>query len=606
MKKLLIKIIGMLLILATLAGCSEYNIVDENAGGSNSTDSDNSSGGTGSADTEGGNTFSVSIRYDGKAYVPKKSAEMKAKWTDGFSVYVADFGEDGVARVSGLDGDYQVTLVGLPDTYVYDPNAHVATNNKKDIVIDIYKPIRTSGYGVNAYDCIKINQIGVYRVEINSADHKVFFQYAPSESGTYSVESWVSVADENYNPMADVWIGSIAYKTFSYTLNDGGVSSVLGKPGGYTKNFKYIVEISEEMFSSNGGGQAVFTYAVRCDSKNGIYPTYVDIAVKLNGSFDNKRPAAEIIIPEEDFKQTPEYDKDIYKYVGAETSTVGVEGRYEFDGSMWRLFEHDEDINGDGIGDGDGYYHLYDETLYPENGGYGPILYVKITEACRFMDLSFTHIEDPGNKSLTVNGTENHKLLIQGIDALLHDLPGDAGMYFCLPECPCFRGHTCSEDCPDTCPEYDACIGFCPESCTECDKDCRKMPDFVFEDIYYCHGQCKCSPENGVACYDDCIECNEYCKRIPKGSDLELYTITADNGMTCFAPKYLIGYANFVNSDGVYAVTAELKHFLQSFSVTQRMFADGNGWVEENPTIKVDATEDDQWLFACGYYKPIK
>jgi hypothetical protein len=65
------------------------------------------------------------------------------------------------------------------------------------------------------------------------------------------------------------------------------------------------------------------------------------------------------------------------------------------------------------------------------------------------------------------------------------------------------------------------------------------------------------------------------------------------------------GYADYTNSDGVYAVTEELKHFLQSYSTSQRMFADGNGWVEENPTIKVDASEEDQWLFACGYYMPI-
>jgi hypothetical protein len=41
---------------------------------------------------------------------------------------------------------------------------------------------------------------------------------------------------------------------------------------------------------------------------------------------------------------------------------------------------------------------------------------------------------------------------------------------------------------------------------------------------------------------------------------------------------------------------------LQGFSVSQRYFADGQGWVESNPTVKVDATEEDQWLFACGYY----
>ena len=49
-------------------------------------------------------------------------------------------------------------------------------------------------------------------------------------------------------------------------------------------------------------------------------------------------------------------------------------------------------------------------------------------------------------------------------------------------------------------------------------------------------------------------------------------------------------------------LTPELKDFLQEYSISQLLFRDGNGWVEENPNIKVDAMEDDQWLFACGYY----
>ena len=58
----------------------------------------------------------------------------------------------------------------------------------------------------------------------------------------------------------------------------------------------------------------------------------------------------------------------------------------------------------------------------------------------------------------------------------------------------------------------------------------------------------------------------------------------------------MTSYAELCNSDGVAPVTAELVEFLQGFAITQRYFADGEGWVESN-------TEDSQWLFACGYYK---
>ena len=65
----------------------------------------------------------------------------------------------------------------------------------------------------------------------------------------------------------------------------------------------------------------------------------------------------------------------------------------------------------------------------------------------------------------------------------------------------------------------------------------------------------------------------------------------------------MAGYGAYCNSDGVAAVTAELKQFLQKYSVNQLLFFDGNGFVETNPSVSVYAAEDDQWRVACGYYK---
>ena len=61
-----------------------------------------------------------------------------------------------------------------------------------------------------------------------------------------------------------------------------------------------------------------------------------------------------------------------------------------------------------------------------------------------------------------------------------------------------------------------------------------------------------------------------------------------------------VEYASICNSDGVCYVTNELKEFLQKFSVSQRLFFDGNGFVE---STGVYAIEEDQWLFACGWYQ---
>ena len=60
------------------------------------------------------------------------------------------------------------------------------------------------------------------------------------------------------------------------------------------------------------------------------------------------------------------------------------------------------------------------------------------------------------------------------------------------------------------------------------------------------------------------------------------------------------GYAAWCNGDGVAPVTGELAEFLQKFSVSQRYFADGDGWAERRG---IHAYEDSQWLFACGYYE---
>ncbi len=188
---------------------------------------------------------------------------------------------------------------------------------------------------------------------------------------------------------------------------------------------------------------------------------------------------------------------------------------------------------------GDGYYHLFDAAAYPETFGYGPILYADITEACRFVMDAFSKLEYHGNKALTVsNGTENYKLFIEGFSGLTGG--GSATFtYFCRSDCPCFVNRTCES--------------------------------------------VQIANVNG-ACTEDCKTCLEGCRRCPAE--------VMGQG----------GYAQHVNSDGRHAVTQELKEFLHKFSTSQQLFFDGEGYAETHPQYPIFATEDDQWLFACGYY----
>ena len=64
-------------------------------------------------------------------------------------------------------------------------------------------------------------------------------------------------------------------------------------------------------------------------------------------------------------------------------------------------------------------------------------------------------------------------------------------------------------------------------------------------------------------------------------------------------------YAEYCNDMGAHPVTEELKEFLQAYATRERFFDDGNGWAEGggysgSPRLK--SNEDNQWLFACGYY----
>lgn len=65
--------------------------------------------------------------------------------------------------------------------------------------------------------------------------------------------------------------------------------------------------------------------------------------------------------------------------------------------------------------------------------------------------------------------------------------------------------------------------------------------------------------------------------------------------------EFVQEYSLYTNADGVYPVTKEMRDFLQEFAISQRYFADGQGTFETNNGVY--AEENDQWLFACGYYK---
>ncbi len=517
-KRRLSMLTAMLLLLSLLTGfmgCVEYHPAarpsgsDETTNGSTSettgnldTDETGEETGTTSSETTGGDPedldpteipFTVSLSYNGAAYIPQGA--VYATWTDGYSYYQSQFDNTGLASVVGLDGDYQVTLSGLPEGYIYNPNIHTANNTKRNISIEIYKVAATRGRGTDLYNnIINISKMGVYGTQIKKEGQVVYYQFVPKKSGTYSIETWVDVTENNVNPQIDIYNGTSAFKVFSTTVDEGGSSS-----SGYTKNAKFSVNVRDTQITDDGG--VIFAFGIKATTKNGQYPVTVHFSLTYNGEYSYEESKYTMILPEENFRQAEDYGAS-YTFTWAETerqiinSDGSITVKNVFEGSRYKLNPED------------GYYHVWDE----ETQTYGPILYAKISEACRFIDRSFTKIEQE-NKALTVASTaadgsvilECYKLFIEGWAGL---------------------------------------------------------------------------------------EAKNYNTKWQEGltqEEIEKY-------------KECQGYGYYCNSDGVYPVTAELQVFLQKFSVSHRYFMDGEGWVETHPSVTVDALEEDQWLFACGYY----
>ncbi len=521
-----------LIFIFSLASCGTFT-PPVNTG----TDTNTNTGGGGSEkEVEfSDEAFTVSLRYRGELYIPE--AETIVYWTkvDGKGAYSScpiykngvagiEAGVDGVEK--GLDGDYRVTLSYVPQGIAYNPNGYIATNDNRHLIIDLYDIQKTSGKGLDPYKCISISKTAVYEVTLNSPTHKVFYEFRPSKSGMYTVESWMDTTAEKYNPYCHTYTGTFAAK-FEGPVVDGG-----GAEGVYTKNFLNGINVSDDMIGN------VLTFAVSVDAKNQEnYPVKVTFVVQLDGGFDGKSPYEDydMYVMKEDpstyLNACKTYDKSQYKLVGAERELLGREGAYVFDETMYALWKKEDG--------GDNLYHLYSKELYPETNGYGPILYAYISQPCRFIDRAFTYIEQESNPlsmKLQDGSKVNYKHFIEGYTSLAtrNEPLFNGGSYYCDEFCPCHLGQ-----------------------------------------------------DYGMACTVECEKCISDCRRI-KAENIGFE-----------------GIQSYANIDGLVAVTEEVKEFLLNFSINQRYFADGEGWVETNDFIEIDSNDESQWLFACAYYKKI-
>lgn len=555
MKKISALLLGAMMIFGLTACDMQYTQSElESTGGFGASVGGSSGSQGGSNDSSGDQTPDEQRRYtvtliDANGDVYPKTEGMKAHWSNGYEFYSADI-VNGVAEIVGLDGDYSVTLSGLDEDYSYNPNGNATSNFTPDIQIPVYRLTKARGKdGSDPYKSKTCRGLGVYRTELTSAEHVVYYEFEPTENGVYVVESWVNIASAEINPKIDVHAANFAFREYQYTLDEGGASK------GYSRNFKYIINVDDSNIGS------VWTFGIRADQKEGVYPVSVDFALMRDGGFTAQRYYADYIMPEglyglmadeiralqklsqEEFEQqgtglsyqsvmaftaadlkdavslhtafgnypaveTYAYNavKNMFLSYQGSGSLIGPETNYTPAGSTVSVLA----FRGENyqLSPVTGIYHKYSMEEYGDDpygfgAGYGPMLFGYVTNPTRFIDTAFNMIEYKGNKNLTVeDGTENHKLFVEGYE---HMSAQEIGMPINFPE---------------------ACKG-------------------------------------------------------------------------------MYGYGDFANSNGLVPVTPELKVFFQKYSVAQRLFNDGNGWVETSASPMVDALEEDQWLFACCYYSNI-
>lgn len=505
----------VLLLVFSLSACGEY------VEGSVATRDTYVEIDPGGVDVNAQDTSTVTLKLNGMPikenpsfYALYLEMDIYAQWTDGHTMVVSKFDEEGVAVATGLDGDYSVTLSDVPGDYTYNINGYTTTNDNRRIELDLYRILYGDGPGTDVYyPYIKeLSDQGVYEITIDSPDQVVLCRFAPGVSGIYTIESWVSVAEDNINPQYDYWYGSPAWAVYGYTIDDGGAE------GTYTKNFKDVRSVSEAELGN------VFIFGIHASAKDGQYPIKVQVAVLKTGELEERYNKV-FVVPQENLRQALDHkDADgnsLFTYYWQSRGTSNL-----LDSEKCRLWRTEDG--------GDGYYHIYDEELYAANGGWGPTLYAQITSTT-IMEYALNGVEWMGNGNNMLTLTENgvfygYKQFIEGFESLITIHPPWEGSNYCVNNCPCHKD--------DPAPIVWACETFCEQ----------------------CHSTCT--------------------QVLP-----ELYGTP--------------GYADAVNSDGVYPVTEELQRFLQLFAECHNLFCDGTGDAEANGLI---SDQDSMWLWCVGYY----
>lgn len=269
--------------------------------------SDNTSGGSSGNSGSDDEVFTVLIEPD-EEITQVEMSSIQVIWTNlesnNGAYYTSYCNAFGQAIMSGLDGEYRVTLNNLPENYTYNPNIYDVNNDNRDISIRLYKITTIVGGATGSdwfNDVCKISTTGVYRAVLTEDNFEsgIRFKYEPTFAGDYSIESMIDITANKLNPYLDKHNGSSQFVNLTpeYVIDGGGEENT------YTKNFRLEIQLTNNMIGNN----FCFRIWAECRDKT-VFPINVDFILERDGEYSGTGRNYESItvIPEHDFEAAEE------------------------------------------------------------------------------------------------------------------------------------------------------------------------------------------------------------------------------------------------------------------------------------------------------------
>ncbi len=301
-EKILFLVICLSLVVSTFA-CSGQFIEGNFNGGITQKPSGSGSSGGSSGSSDDDDVFTVTIESDDNISQAELSA-IQVIWTNiesnNGTYYTSYCNAFGQAMVSGLDGNYRVTLSNLPENFTYNPNIYTVDNDNKDVNVRLYKITTIPGgkTGTDWYaDVCRISTTGIYRAVLTADNFEdgMRFQYEPTFAGDYSIESMIDITANKLNPYLDKYSGTFANVNLnSKEIIDGG-----GAENTYTKNFRYEIQITSQKIGN------VFNFCIRatCTDED-VFPINIDFILERDGEYSGagREYESDEVLPTHDFE----------------------------------------------------------------------------------------------------------------------------------------------------------------------------------------------------------------------------------------------------------------------------------------------------------------